>query len=173
MTRMVPRRDERSKVEPRIWIRRMRGYGTGRGRRLPDRLIQLQAEFPNDRSGIICRLLDHVMEFPWGGGDGDRSRLLDQQSIFRRVDDLAYPLIEEIDDRLRSARSRAYAEPGISYQRNTILLESGNLGHRCQPFGAGDRENLDLLALIRRHDRERWRDIEMTSTGNDFPKDFG
>src|SRR5215471_10534619 len=100
-------------------ILRKRPFGRSRS---PDGLIQLQAEFPNDRSGIICRLLDHVMEFLWGGRDGDRSRLLDQQSIFRRVDDLAYPLIEEIDDRLRSARSRAYAKPGISYQRNTILL---------------------------------------------------
>src|SRR5262249_26780755 len=109
----------------------MKENGRSGRSRLPERLIQLQAEFPNDRSGIICRLLDHVMEFLWGGRDGDRSRLLDQQSIFRRVDDLAYPLIEEIDDRLRSARSRAYAEPGISYQRNTILLECGNLGHRC------------------------------------------
>src|SRR6476620_10145715 len=51
--------------------------------RLPDKLIQLQAEFPNDRSGIICRLLDHLMEFPWSGGDGDHRASIRARAMIR------------------------------------------------------------------------------------------
>src|ERR1700730_2105004 len=116
-------------------------------------LIQLHPEFADDRSCVGRGLLDQLLKCLRVRECCDRSGFFDHGSIVLRFDDRFDARAQEGDDRLRRAGPRAYAEPGGGHERDATLVERGHFRHGRKPLAAGDRENLNLPALVDRQHR--------------------
>ena len=101
-----------------------------------------------------------------------RAGLLDQRAVVGRIDDRRDLAVEQIDDRLRRAGAGADAEPAEAHEVMPFSFTVGISGALSSRSRARDRDDLEQLAVVLLHDRQRRRDVEVHASGDQLLHDL-